>query len=55
MQGRRPGSVAAWSVLRPRRYDDTLSAEVLAACDRGERTLRRVPQAEMQPVGGVAE
>jgi predicted dehydrogenase/nucleoside-diphosphate-sugar epimerase len=55
MQGRRPGSLAAWSVLRPRRYDDTRSTEVLAACHRGERTHRRVPQAEMQPVGGVAE
>jgi nucleoside-diphosphate-sugar epimerase len=55
LQRRRPGSLSAWSVLRPRRYDATLSAELLAVCHRSDRSDRPVRQAEMQPVRGAAQ
>jgi len=32
LSGRMPARIAAWSVLRPRRYDDRLAAKVLSAC-----------------------
>ena len=30
-RGRRPGGLAAWSILRPRRYDSRLAAEMFAS------------------------
>jgi nucleoside-diphosphate-sugar epimerase len=32
LRGRMPARLAAWSVLRPRRYDSDVAAKVLAAC-----------------------
>jgi predicted dehydrogenase/nucleoside-diphosphate-sugar epimerase len=32
LRGRRPSRFAAWSILRPRRYDDRIATKVLAAC-----------------------
>jgi predicted dehydrogenase/nucleoside-diphosphate-sugar epimerase len=32
VQGRLPTRLAAWSILRPRRYDSRMAAKVLAAC-----------------------
>jgi len=32
LSGRWPERLAAWSILRPRRYDDRLAAKVLASC-----------------------
>ncbi len=32
LRGRMPARLAAWSVLKPRRYDSHLAAKVLAAC-----------------------
>jgi len=32
LRGRWPSRFAAWSILRPRRYDDRIAAKVLAAC-----------------------
>jgi nucleoside-diphosphate-sugar epimerase len=34
LQRRRPGRLAAWSVLRPRRYDDAVTSRVLMAAGR---------------------
>ena len=32
LRGRMPGRLAAWSVLKPRRYDSQVATKVLAAC-----------------------
>jgi hypothetical protein len=32
LHGRLPSRFAAWSILRPRRYDDRIATKVLAAC-----------------------
>ena len=32
LRGRMPARLAAWSVLKPRRYDSRIATKVLAAC-----------------------
>lgn len=41
--------VAAWSILRPRRYDTTVAARVLAAASEGSRPAKQASRASPAP------